>query len=73
MSFKTVKIFDNSAEASVYKNILENEGFEVYLFDEQTVSINPLMNSAVGGIKLKVDATNFEKVSNFLTEFEKNP
>ncbi|WP_152285670.1 putative signal transducing protein [Flavicella marina] len=59
MTLKTLKTFDNSFEAHLYKTKLESEGLRAYLFDENLVSLNPLYNITVGGIKLKVHEKDY--------------
>ena len=51
---KIVKIFDNPIDVHILKVRLEEEEIECFIFDENTVSINPMYSYAVGGIKLKV-------------------
>ncbi|SFU37389.1 Putative signal transducing protein [Pustulibacterium marinum] len=63
MKFVTVATFENAAEAHILKSKLESEGVESFLFDENTVSINPLYNISVGGIKLKVYEEDVEQVA----------
>lgn len=68
MTFETVATFENAAEAHILKAKLESEGVECFLFDENTVSINPLYNISVGGIKLKVHQEDVPKVQAILHE-----
>ncbi len=50
----TVKTFDNYFSASIMLTRLQAEGIECYLADENTVTIDPLLCNAIGGIKLVV-------------------
>jgi DNA-directed RNA polymerase subunit RPC12/RpoP len=68
MSFVTVKTFDNAIDAHLLRSKLESEGIECFLFDENTVSINPLFNIAVDGIKLKIHEKDVEKTKRILKE-----
>ena len=61
MALITVKTFDNSVDAHLLKSKFESEGIVCYLFDEHTVSVNPLYNVTVGGIKLKINDFDLEK------------
>ncbi len=70
MSLLTVKIFQNSIDAHLFKSRLENEGIDSYLFDENINSMNMLYGVAVGGIKLKVNESDKEKVQRVLQEIE---
>lgn len=64
----TLKIFDNPIDAHILKTKLESEGISCYLFDENIVGINPLLNIAVGGIKLNVSPEDLDKALQVLAE-----
>lgn len=55
MPLLTLATFDNAADAHVMRSKLESEEIPCFLFDEHSVTINPLYNITLGGIKLKVD------------------
>lgn len=48
------------------KSKLESEDIRCYLFDEHTVSINPLFNYTVGGIKLKIEESDVARAQEVL-------
>ena len=73
MELITLKTFDNSIDAHILKARLENEGIDCYLFDENIVSLNPLYNITVGGIKLKINETNLCKAQEIILEIENTP
>lgn len=73
MKLITAKIFDNPIDAHLLKTKLESEGVNCFLFDEHTVSIDPLYSNAIGGIKLKISAADIEKTREILNEIEKTP
>jgi len=52
--------FDNAIDANLLKLSLENEGIETFIFDENTVTIDPLISIAVGGIKVMVKESDVE-------------
>lgn len=52
--FKTIARFQYSAEAQIIKGRLEAEGIQVFLSDNLTIDIDPLVSNAIGGVKLKV-------------------
>lgn len=66
MSLETLKTFDNPIEAHILRTRLENDGIPCYLFDEHSVTINPLYNVTLGGIKLKVNSSDFDEASQIL-------
>ena len=73
MELITLKTFDNSIDAHILKARLENEGIDCYLFDENIVSLNPLYNITVGGIKLKINEINLSKAQEIILEIENTP
>jgi rubredoxin len=69
MDFVTLQTFDNYFYANITLNKLKNEGVECYLKDEYTVTIDPMLSNAIGGIKLAVLDTDVEKATVFLKQF----
>lgn len=70
MSLATLKTFDNPIAAHILRTRLESEGIPCYLFDEHSVTINPLYNVTLGGIKLKVNSSDLEEASKILKSIE---
>ena len=70
MELITIKTFDNSFETHLLKTKLESEGINCYIFDENIVSMNPLFNNVIGGIKLKVNSKSIEKAKEILIELD---
>lgn len=66
----TLKTFDNSIDAHLLKTKLESEGISCFLFDENIVSLDPLYNMAVGGIKLRIAETDQEKAIQIIRQIE---
>lgn len=73
MEFTTIQTFDNPMEAHIVKSRLENEGIPCFLFDENMVAMNPLYNVTVGGIKLKVNTSDFNKAKEIITTVNAKP
>lgn len=73
MHLVTVKTFDNPIDAHMLKSKLLSEGIECYLHDEHTVSIDPLVSNAIGGIKLKISDIDIEKTKAVLKELDGTP
>ncbi len=71
----TVKTFDTSVNAHLFRIELENEGIESFIYDEETITMDPLLSNAIGGIKVKINAKDIERTKEFLTkrEEENNP
>jgi hypothetical protein len=68
MDFVQIKAFDNYIQAHIALGRLQEEYINCYLKDENTVTIDPLLNYAVGGIKLMVAAGQAERALEILNE-----
>lgn len=55
MELITVKTFDNYFSANIILTRLHSEGIICFLKDENTVTIDPILCNAIGGIKLVVE------------------
>jgi len=53
-SFRPIQVYSNYIEAHITLGRLQEEGISCWLKDENTVTINPIWTTAVGGIKLMV-------------------
>lgn len=73
MELVTVKTYDNLIEAHLMTAKLESEGVQSYLFDAEIVGLNPIYSAAVGGIKVKVNQQDLEKVKLIYKELEEKP
>lgn len=71
MDLITVKTFDNYFSANIILTRLHAEGVECYLKDETTITIDPILTNAIGGIKLVVKKENARYVKGILQRFEK--
>jgi DNA-directed RNA polymerase subunit RPC12/RpoP len=71
----TVKTFDTSVNAHLFRIELENEGIESFIYDEETITMDPLLSNAIGGIKVKINVKDIERTKEFLAkrEEENNP
>lgn len=58
-----VAIFFDLVEAYLLKGMLESEGLEVFLFDEQAAAFTPLV---VGGVRLMVWGAELERAREVL-------
>lgn len=73
MKLVTARVFDNPIDAHMLKSKLESEGIHVYLQDENTIAIDPLVSNALGGIKLKISEADIEKTKLILREIDGTP
>lgn len=71
MALITFQTFDNSFHVHLLRVHLESEGIACYIFDEHTVSMNPLFNITIGGIKLKINESDLDHANVILNELNK--
>jgi len=69
--FIEVRTYDNYLPATIMSQRLEEEGIKVYLKDEHTVTIDPILSNAIGGIKLMVFKDQLERALELINGFEK--
>lgn len=77
--FHTLASFEFPADVQIIKGRLEAEGIAVFLKDENTINSDPLISSAIGGVKLRVYATDkerakeiYDEVRNYATDNQGN-
>jgi DNA-directed RNA polymerase subunit RPC12/RpoP len=70
MDYQLLRAYDNYISASIILARLDEEGIQCYLKDEYTVTIDPILTNAVGGIKLMVEPTDFERAKELLDGFD---
>lgn len=68
MNWMTILSFTYPHDAHLAKAKLESEGIEVYVKDEMTVQAVNFYSNAIGGVKLLVEDTEYEKAHNILIE-----
>lgn len=73
MPLITLKSFDNAMDAHMLKSKLESEGIVCYLFDEHTVTMYPLYNVTIGGIKLKINESDLELAREIYNSIQTTP
>ena len=66
MDFVLLNAYPNYVEAHIAKGVLEEQGIPSWLKDENTVTIDPILTNAVGGIKLMVSRENAQKAWDIL-------
>jgi DNA-directed RNA polymerase subunit RPC12/RpoP len=70
MDTVTIRAFDNYFLANILLTKLRHAGVECYLKDEYTVTIDPLLSNAIGGIKLIVRRTDEVEARRMLQLFD---
>jgi predicted RNA-binding Zn-ribbon protein involved in translation (DUF1610 family) len=72
MRFVTIWSFDNYVPAHIAMGRLEEEGIQGWLKDENTVTIDPILSNAIGGIKLMVAETDAKRSWELLKMLERS-
>jgi hypothetical protein len=66
MEFLVLQSFANYMDAHILMGRLEEEGIRCLLKDENTVTIDPILTNAVGGIKVMVVEDQYERALGIL-------
>lgn len=70
METVVLKSFDNYFSANIILSRLQQSGVDCFLKDEYTVTIDPLLSNAIGGIKLAVHIDDVPDASRLLQQFD---
>lgn len=70
MAYAIIRTSDNYIYANILLSRLKEEGFDCHLKDENTVTIDPLLSPAIGGIKLMVREDEAERANTALERIE---
>lgn len=70
MKFSVLRTYDNYIPAHIHMGRLKEEFINCYLQDENTVTIDPLLSLAVGGIKLMVADSQLERAEAILDDID---
>jgi len=71
MNFIQLRSYDNYVNANMQLSMLKEEGINCYIKDEYTITIDPLLSPAIGGMKLMVDEQQIESAKQILEESDK--
>ncbi len=71
MEFVLLNSYNNYIEAHIAKGVLEEQGIVCWLKDEYTVTIDPILTNAIGGIKIMVAKPDAEKAWEILSQLRK--
>lgn len=69
MNFVVIQVFNNYIEANIMMGRLQEEGIKCWLKDEITVTVDPILTNAIGGIKLMVPDSQAERAFALLKEY----
>ena len=66
--FQTVAVFTYPTDLFVAKSFLESHEIECFVRDEMTIQVHNFYSNAIGGIKLEVNAQDYEKARSLLIQ-----
>ncbi|MEO6221220.1 MAG: hypothetical protein ABIO81_12380 [Ginsengibacter sp.] len=70
MELIIIRTFNNYFSANILLTKLRDAGIQCYLKDEYTVTMDPLLTNAVGGIKLVINKKDAEEVAMLMQQFD---
>jgi predicted RNA-binding Zn-ribbon protein involved in translation (DUF1610 family) len=69
--FILINAYTNYVDAHIARGVLEEEGINCWLKDENTLTIDPILTNAVGGIKLMVARSQAQRAADILNQLRK--
>ncbi len=66
----TIASFNLAAEAHFARGLLEAEGIDAVVIDENLTTLNPLLTGAIGGVRLQVRESDAERAMQVLGQAE---
>jgi hypothetical protein len=72
MDFVQLRSFDNYIYAHITLSMLQDAGINCHLKDEYTITLDPLLSPALGGMKLMVYPSQAQRAIELLEEAESN-
>ena len=66
-----IRSFDNYIQANIQMGMLHDQGINCHLQDEYTITIDPLLSPAIGGMKLMVYESQVSRALQLLDEVDK--
>ena len=72
MNFVEARSYDNYIEAHLMLGRLRDEFINCHLLNENSVTIDPFLSNAIGGIKLMIVESQMQRALEIITEIENN-
>ncbi len=72
MQFIQVSSFDNYVQANIQLSMLQDAGINCHLKDENIITIDPLLNPLLGGMKLMVSESQADRALAILKSNEQH-
>jgi phage FluMu protein Com len=70
MNFKQIATYDNYLLANMTMGLMTENDIKCQLKDENIITMDPLLNAAVGGIKLLVEEKDYDRALALILEAE---
>jgi hypothetical protein len=70
MRFVEVRSYDNYIDAHLMLGRLQDEFVNCYLLNENSVTLDPFLSNAIGGIKIMVAESQVERALQVVNEIE---
>lgn len=70
MNFRQIASYDNYMLANMTMGLMTENDIKCQLKDENIVTMDPLLNAAVGGIKLLVEEKEYDRALSLMKEAE---
>ncbi|MFO7525298.1 MAG: DUF2007 domain-containing protein [Ignavibacteriaceae bacterium] len=64
------KTFNNPINANIAKGLLESNGIESIIMDENTIYANPIYTTALGGVKLLIKESDYQDAIKLFSDSE---
>lgn len=71
MDFVQIRTFDNYIYANIALGMLQDAGINCHLKDEYTITIDPFLSPALGGMKLMVHPSQVQRAIELLEQTER--
>jgi len=68
MNFIQIRSFDNYISAHIRMTMLQDAGINCHLKDEYTITLDPFLSPAIGGMKLMVYPSQAQRAVELLEE-----
>ncbi len=69
----TLMTCESIHQAYIFRGVLADNDIDAYISDEFMVTLNPLYNNLLGGIKLKVSSLDYDDAQKLLAELNSSP
>ena len=71
MDFIPIRSFDNYVYAHITLSMLQDAGINCHLENEHTITVDPFLSPALGGIKLMVHPSQVQRATELLESTER--